>query len=167
MARCDWQDNVDECAASGVPAVVHEILKGYPDVNARGDKGRTALMEAVGQRHRGPDPPPIDRAEVVRMLLQAGADVNAKDENGNTALIDAAWDADAALHLIKAGADINAQDKWGITPLINTPSFDVAKVLLDNGADISTRDKDGKTALDRATEEKAALIEAAQAARKR
>jgi hypothetical protein len=42
-------------AASGVPSIVEDVLKSRPNVNARDGKGRTALMEAVGdQYHYGP-----------------------------------------------------------------------------------------------------------------
>ena len=160
-----------DAVASGVPAVVREILKRHASVNGRGEKGRTALMEAVGTAGFAPEAPPIDHAEVVRMLLQAGAAPNASDEDGNTALIEAARDAGVALLLIKAGANVNARNNMGITPLINTPSADIVRVLLDNGADASARDKSGRTALDLAKlnneKTKVAVLEAAQAVRKR
>lgn len=135
-------------AASGVPTIVVDVLKSRPNVNARDGKGRTALMEAVGQYHYGVESREINRAEVVRLLLQAGADPNISDEDGNTALIGAAWDADAVLLLIRAGANVNAQSKKGFTPLINCADPDVARVLLAHGADPSVRDAEGKTALE-------------------
>jgi uncharacterized protein len=68
--------------------------------------------------------------------------------------------------LIKHGANVNAQNNDGISPLINTPTADVARVLIENGADLSLRDKQGKTALEEAKQsgmkEKATAIEAAQ-----
>ncbi len=138
-------------AASGVPSIVEEALsRSHPDVNERDKDGRTALMEAVGQWHYGPEGPEIRRAEVVRLLLHAGADPNARDKDGNTALIEAAWDADAVLELIRGGADANAQNNRGLTPLINCASPEVVRVLLANGADASLRDKEGRTALDEA-----------------
>jgi len=157
-----------EAAASGVPAVVEEVLDRRPDVNARGSEGQTAMMEAVGQWH-GKEGPPVDRGKIVSLLLQAGIDPNAEDKDGNTALIDCGWDADAALELIKAGANVNARSKKGYTPLINAPAPDVVRVLLENGGDPSAHDQDGKTALDLARQygmkEKAALLEAAEGPR--
>jgi ankyrin repeat protein len=135
-------------AASGVPSIVEAVLKSRPNVNARDGKGRTALMEAVGQYHYGSESHEINRAEVVRLLLQAGADPNISDEDEITPLIVAAWDADAVLLLIRAGGNVNAQSKKGFTPLINCAEPQVARVLLANGADPSVRDADGKTALE-------------------
>ena len=139
-------------AVSGVPSVVEDVLKNHRDVNAQDKQGRTALMEAVGQYHFGPESPEIHRAEVVRLLLQAGADPNLSDENGNTALIETAWDADAALLLIRAGSNLNAQNNKGITPLMNCAGPEVVRVLLAHGADRSIRDADGQTALESAKE---------------
>jgi ankyrin repeat protein len=139
-------------ATSGIPDAVEEILKSHPDVNARDKRGRTALMDAVGQTHYGAEKPEVKRARVVRLLLRSGADPNARDENGDTALIEAAWDADAALVLIEAGANINAQNKDGLTPLMNCIASEVARVLLAHGADVAIRDARGRTALDQAKE---------------
>jgi len=135
-------------AASGLPNVVDEILKDHPDVNARDKNGRTALMEAVGRYHSGPEAPPVDRAWVARTLLEAGADANLRDKDGSTALIEAAWDSSAVLVLLQGGANINAQNNRGVTALMNCATPMVAWVLLANHADPSIRDADGKTALD-------------------
>jgi ankyrin repeat protein len=137
-------------AASGVPSIVGEVLRGHPNVNSRDKDGRTALMEAVGQWHYGHEPSEIKRAEVARLLLQAGADPNARDNDGNTALIEAAWDADAVRELVRGGADVNAQNNAGVSALINCAAPDVVRELLANGADASIRDKRGRTALDEA-----------------
>jgi ankyrin repeat protein len=56
--------------------VLLACLAGDYDVNARDDKGKTALIIAATNGH----------TEICQLLLAAGADVNARDENGNSAL---------------------------------------------------------------------------------
>ena len=56
--------------------VLLACLAGGDDVNARDDKGKTALVIAATN----------GQAEICQLLLAAGADVNARDENGNSAL---------------------------------------------------------------------------------
>ena len=56
------------------------LLEAGADVNARGESGYTALMDASGKGHTG----------VVRILVEAFADVDAYDKNRLTALMLAA-----------------------------------------------------------------------------
>jgi ankyrin repeat protein len=150
-------------AESGVPVVVEGMLKRVSDVNARDDRGKTALMYAIGELDQGGEDPSVDRPKAVALLLSAGADPNARDNEGNTPLIDCRLDPDVALELIKAGANVNARNGSGRTPLMSALKPDVVQVLLEKGADVLARDQRGKTALDLAKQDgligKAALIE--------
>lgn len=65
-----------EAAKKGCPAVVAAFLAKGADVNARGDRGRTALHWAVARRV----------PECVRQLIAAGADLDAADRDGMAAL---------------------------------------------------------------------------------
>jgi len=152
-ARIDSRDlaghtGLMAAAGSGASAMVKEVLKFQPDVNAavpaepskveddsdsRRDEGRTALMAAVSEKTYDAEAEGVDRAEVVRLLLEAGAEPNARDAHGNTALIRCTQRADIALLLINAGADVNARND-GITALENTSNDDVKRVLREHGA---------------------------------
>ena len=72
-----------ELCRTGTPEAVAAAIRSGADVNARGEKKRTALMYAAAEN---PNP------EVVSVLSKAGADVNAKDKDGWTALMAAAAD---------------------------------------------------------------------------
>jgi hypothetical protein len=142
-------------AASGSPAMVKEVLKYHPNVNAATypaapvcteemkkndrcrefdpDDGQTALMEAVSFNDHGPAPDGVDRAEVVRLLLAAGADVNARDKAGDTALI-LCTNPQQALLLLQAGADPNARNREGETALSHAYNNEIKALLLKHGA---------------------------------
>lgn len=134
-------------ASSGVPAVVQAILAERPDVNARDDKGRTAVWYALETRGELHDQRNADRGEVVRLLAEAGADLNEQDEKGDTAL-HKVWDKECAEALIQEGADVNARNNDGETPLMTSYSLAVMKLLVTAGADVKAKDKKGMTALD-------------------
>jgi ankyrin repeat protein len=63
-------------SAKGDVKAVKELLDKGASVNARGDKNRTALMEATYGGH----------TEVVKLLLEKGADVTPQKDDGATAL---------------------------------------------------------------------------------
>jgi ankyrin repeat protein len=136
-------------AGSGASAMVKEVLKYQPDVNAavpaqlstvkddsdsRRDEGRTALMAAVSEKTYDAEAEGVDRAEVVRLLLAAGAEPNARDAHGDTALSLCTERADIALLLINAGADVNVRNDNGMTALENASNEDVKRVLREHGA---------------------------------
>ena len=95
---------------ASVSAEVSRLLldKGN-DVNAKDDRGYTALIDATMGKN----------ASVVRLLVERGADVNAKNQFGDTPLLDAeTWEDPTAVRiLLDHGADVTMRDKDGKTPL--------------------------------------------------
>ena len=86
-------------AASGDLAKVRNALSSGVSVNARDERGRTALLSAAAAGH----------LDVVQALIDAKADVNATDSSGLSPLIAATQraDPDMARVLLAAGADPN------------------------------------------------------------
>lgn len=137
-------------AGSGSPAMVKEVLKSHPDVNAHssipcvasaGDckqmlesDGHTALMEAAWGHDGNIPAEGVDRAEVVRLLLAAGADVNARDALGLTPLVLSTSNPQIVRVLLAAGADPNARDVQGLGALDFTPKDEVKRMLVEHGA---------------------------------
>lgn len=62
-------------AVAGIPATVQLHLRRGENVNAKDDRGRTALFFAASRGH----------SEVCRLLVNAGADVMLRDKNGDDA----------------------------------------------------------------------------------
>ena len=158
-ARDDRGHTVLMAAAhSGSPAMVREILKSHPEVNATslvpciasagvpaeprpGDckqlpesDGHTALMEGAWGRDGNLPAEGVDRAEVVRLLLAAGADLNARDKQGNTALMLCRDDVEQVELLLKAGADPNVRNLEGETALSKSYDEEVKQLLIKHGA---------------------------------
>jgi ankyrin repeat protein len=150
-------------ASSGVPAVVEEILRYKPNVNARDQNGWTVLTACVDAHHY--KDVGVDLEGVVRLFLEAGADPNLADNEGNTALILNARNLKIPEMLVAHGANVNAQAKNGFTPLLNAEPADLVRFLLAHGADLYAKDREGETALELARRmgppEKAKLLEAA------
>ena len=82
------------------------------DVNAKGNDGTTALMNAANNERD-------NSLDTVLTLIDKGADVNAKRNDGFTALMfaSAKGNLDAVQALIDKGADLNAKTKKGATAL--------------------------------------------------
>jgi len=104
-------------AASGNPAVVSEILRHHPDVNARDASGDTAILATF---HAWPQ---THALEILRLLIRAGADVNVRNGEYNPTGIFKACDlpdnlvGKAISMLAKAGADLAVRDDLGRTAL--------------------------------------------------
>jgi hypothetical protein len=140
-------------AGASSPAVVAEILKYGPDVNARDRDGVTALM------HTGRGYSPHDKAadftarktEILRLLLAAGADPRLVDKDGTTSLFYVSG-AEAVALLLKAGVKVEARDGLGDTPLLAAGDDDAAMALIEAGADTTAVNDAGVTLLSLATE---------------
>ena len=99
-----------EAAEDDAIAEVRELLDLGVNVNARDERGRTALHWASDNRH--PD--------IVKMLIDTGADLEIQeDEDGNTAFALASFNghSDIVRMLIDAGSDLYARDRYGRTAL--------------------------------------------------
>lgn len=92
---------------AGTAAFAKALLDAGADVNARDDRGRTPLHEAVGSRRPG-----IGDSLVV-VLLEAGADVNARSESGATPMHLALNHPAVVTTLLEFGADPAAVDTAG------------------------------------------------------
>jgi ankyrin repeat protein len=133
-------------AESGNPAMVREILRYHPNLEARGREGKTAMFSAGDYRDSDQDGA---RVECVRLLAEAGANVNARDNDGNTPLHET-FLTDVEEELLKLGADVNARNNDGETPLFTTVDSDAIPLFIKHGADLSIRNKKGETVVEAA-----------------
>jgi hypothetical protein len=118
------------------------LLEAGADVNARNDRGATALMAAAAVGH----------IANVERLLAAGADLEAQGGGGGTALMTAALLGRTAIVdvLLAAGADLEARSNGGATALMDASAYGstaTVERLLEAGADVNARTDRGATAL--------------------
>ena len=164
--------NLLNAVTGGQPEKVKRLLKSGADVNARDEKGRTALMlvntlEGKQKKYA---------TDIYELLLEKGADVNSRDKFGMTELIWASIYGHIynCMLLVEGGALINAHSKSGMTALMwaaRNGHTGTCKFLIDKGANVNAADfKGGMTALDWAEKNKygetAALLKHAASARK-
>jgi ankyrin repeat protein len=153
MAASGFDPYVEVCSSSGSTEVVRLLIKENANVNAKDNKGNTALIYAS----KG------GRAETVKILIDHKANVNAQNNEGQTALILAAREgrAENVEILIDHEAMVDMQDKNGVTALMNAaahPTRDsssyrcavtLLKASLKAHTDIDViKDKQGRTARD-------------------
>jgi hypothetical protein len=143
---------VSECACFGDVETTRELLKYYVDVNARGYRGYTALVNAEGCYIGSENA--TRREEITKLLLQHGADPNLATDDGTTALMYAARNGNASVirRLLRAGATVNARNKEGMTALMfASRTFcnpEAVQLLINAGANLDDREERGLTALD-------------------
>ena len=106
-------------AARGAHRGIVALLATLSDVDARTDRGATALMLAVEKPPEDRVKPPHRVHGIIQTLLEAGADPNLQDEGGNTALMWAVYGRDpGAISLLAwAGADLELENERGETAL--------------------------------------------------
>ncbi len=129
VANADSSEDLIESVKQRHAEDLRVLLGLGADVNARDDKGATALMWACALGHTG----------VVKILLNQKADVHAKDEKGATALMWAAARGHTGVVkiLLSHGADVNARDEDGATALMQAAArghTGVVELLKDHGA---------------------------------
>jgi ankyrin repeat protein len=124
------------CAAHN-PEKAAILLEAGADVDARTDRGHTALLLAADYD---------GAAETVEMLLDRNPDVNARSAAPvpiNTAIARAAMrgDVEVSIMLLARGATLNDLEKGSAAFLVSVIRGDtnLASFLLERGADVETR----------------------------
>ncbi|MFC1835195.1 ankyrin repeat domain-containing protein [Thermodesulfobacteriota bacterium] len=153
-------------------AIVELLIKNGAEVNARGWKGTTALIEAAKEERLGrivahlqsrgrygaestpgaKDAARLSRLALVKLLIRKRASIDQKDAADCTALMRAAAmnHLSVAKVLLNNGADVNAKDVRGVSVLMKAirPGYvRLARLLLHRGADVNTKDSLGNTVL--------------------
>lgn len=126
------------CSA-GCYFLVEMILDMGADVEDRGHKDTTPLMEAANSGH----------SDIVKLLIDRKASVNAQTNQGNTPLILAAANGhtECVRLLLDAGARTEEHNESGHTALMECASnghVDVAKLLISRGASVNTHSHEFK-----------------------
>ena len=99
------QDAIKE---GDIQSVMQHLAVGT-DVNAKDDRGETAMFSAVIGGYK----------EIIKMLVNKGADVNVKNNAGFTPLHEGAYSGQKEIVelLVTCGADVNTMKIDGMTPL--------------------------------------------------
>lgn len=126
------------CSA-GCFFLVEMILDMGADIEDRGHKDTTPLMEAANSGH----------SDIVKLLIERKASINAQTNQGNTPLILAAANGhtECVRLLLEAGARTEEHNESGHTALMEAASnghVDVAKLLITKGASINTHSHEFK-----------------------
>jgi ankyrin repeat protein len=129
-------------ARAGHFDVVDILLRHHSDVNARDNRGSTALMEAC---HGGPwkfEP----AEEVIQRLLDHGAEIDLFNAaaTGRTGLIESILDRDSSVLDTPDG-----QGKTALWHAAHNNRFAAVKILIERGADVNRSDAVGTAALHR------------------
>jgi ankyrin repeat protein len=97
-------------AYKGELDAIKDLLAKGTDVNARDERGGTALMQAAV----------ANKTDVVKFLLESGADIDAQTDGGNTALIAAAGKGNREILqiLLDAGANPLLKNQGGQTAAV-------------------------------------------------
>lgn len=134
--------NLLTAAALGDATLVRKLLGAGASPHAADERGRTALLLALYQRH----------GEAARALIHAGADVNHKDDQANSAFLLAA--ASGQVELVRLtlahGADPHSTDRYrgtALTAASQQGSPEVVKLLLQAGVPVDHVNALGWTAL--------------------
>ena len=102
---------------------VRDLLARGASVRARDERGRTALVAAAYQDHRG----------VAAMLIDAGADVNRKDDTEQSAFLIATSEVGDDTRLLdltlRAGGDVRSLDSFDGTGLIRAADRGFPRVV--------------------------------------
>ena len=119
--------------------LVEMILDMGADIEDRGHKDTTPLMEAANSGH----------SDIVKLLIDRKASVNAQTNQGNTPLILASANGhtECVRLLLEAGARTEEHNESGHTALMEAASnghVDVAKLLISEGASINTHSHEFK-----------------------
>jgi hypothetical protein len=126
--------------------VITEILRFHPELETRGQEGKTAIFAAGDFRSTDLDG---HRVNCVRLLAKTGANVNARDDDGNTPLHET-FLTDVEEELIKLGANVNARNNDGETPIFTTVDDDAIPLFIKHGADLTIRNNKGETVVEAA-----------------
>ncbi len=124
------------------------IEKGI-NVNLKDQCGDTALLKAVGVKHRNKH---LIEYKIIKKLITAKANVNFKNNKGETPLMIAAIMGHSKVVelLIKAGADINASDNHNESIILKTSYYsrgDIINKLINAGADVNVKGYKNQTPL--------------------
>lgn len=141
------EDRLRTASRKGDVITVRGLLARGVNVDAKDDKGLTALMYAAN-----------GHVAVLQLLLAKGANVGARERDGNTALMIAALFNQAPIieALFAKGAEVDAKNKNGSTALMlaaGEGNAAAVRALLEGGADVGAVDNNGHTALDSASVE--------------
>jgi ankyrin repeat protein len=133
-----------------------EILAANPDINARGNDGKTALMALQHDDQTEPDQLARNgprQVAIARRLLALGADATLRDRSGDTALY-YITEPELVRLLVKSGAPLETRNEFGDTPLLAVGTDDAVVALLEAGADPRAVSDGGETVFKTATDRK-------------
>ncbi|XP_046547545.1 serine/threonine-protein phosphatase 6 regulatory ankyrin repeat subunit A-like, partial [Haliotis rubra] len=141
----DNRNNIlhEACIGGHVDMVKYVLSQKVPDINSRGQYGRTPVMMAAEMGHR----------EVFDLLVREGADVSLLNDNRNNILHEACigGHVDMVKYVLSQKvADINSRGQFGRTPVMKAAKRghrEVFELLVSEGANVSLVDDDGDNIL--------------------